>query len=310
MPTISKIFEHHIATQIQDYLQRTNVIHKTQSGFRKHHSCHTALIRLVDTWIKEIDSGKLVGTVFLDLRKAFDLVDHEILIYKLKLYHFSEQSINLFKSYLTNRQQMVKIGNVQSEMLIVKSGVPQGSILGPLLFLLYINAITFSCTQLNIDLYADDSTMFASGFKLSEIQVTLQTDLDSVEKWCILNNMSLHPKKSKCMTIGTRQRLQNINQLTLKVNETFLENVTAQKVLGVFIDNTLNWRSHIDYVCKKLNSKIQLLKRVLYFLTDDMKSLFYNSYILPVFDYCCTIWGKDNKSYINKIKNLKKELQN
>ena len=157
-----------------------------------------------------------------------------------------------------------------------------------------------------LDLYADDSTMFASGFKLSEIQVILQTDLDSVAKWCILNNMSIHPKKSKCMTIGTRQRLQNINQLTLKVNETFLENVTAQKVLGVFIDNTLNWRSHIDYVCKKLNSKIQLLKRVLYFLTDDMKSLFYNSYILPVFDYCCTIWGKDNKSYINKINNLQK----
>ena len=139
MPTISKIFERHIAEQIHRYFKDTNIIHKTQSGFRKDHSCHTALIRMIDSWITDIDSGKFVGTVFLDLRKAFDLVDHEILIHKLKLYHFSKKSLALFSSYLSNRQQSVIVKNAKSETLIMKSGVPQGSILGPLLFLLYIN---------------------------------------------------------------------------------------------------------------------------------------------------------------------------
>ena len=308
LPTISKIFERHIADQIHKYLDKTNVLHKTQSGFRKHHSTLTALTRLIDAWINDIDSGKLVGTVFLDLRKAFDLVDHDILIYKLKLYHFSEKSINLFKSYLSNRQQSVVVGNVQSNKLVMQSGVPQGSILGPLLFLLYINDMTFSCNDLNIDLYADDSTMFQSGFKILDIQTRLQKNLDEIDKWCTLNNMALHPKKTKCMVIGSRYMLQHSNQLSLKIGDTVLENVTEQKILGVYIDNMLNWHVQIDYVCKKINSKISLLKRILYLLSDDMKMLFYNSYILPVFDYCCIIWGKDNKSYINKVHKLQKRI--
>ena len=292
LPTISKIFERHIADQIHTYFHQTNIIHETQSGFRKHHSTHTALTRLIDAWINDIDSGKIVGTVFLDLRKAFDLVDHKILIHKLKLYHFSNRSVNLFKSYLANRHQSVIIGNIQSEELTMQSGVPQGSILGPLLFLLYINDIALSCKNLNIDLYADDSTMFKSGFDLSEIQSHLQTNLDNIARWCTYNNMSLHPKKTKCMIIGSKHMLQRSDQLSLKVNGTNLDNVNVQKVLGVFVDNNLNWHAHIDYVCKQINNKISLLKHILYYLSDEMKVLFYNSYIIPVFDYCCTVWGK------------------
>lgn len=104
LPTISKIFERHIANQVQDYFHSTNIIHTKQSGFRKNHSCCTALTSLIDAWVKDIDSGKIVGAVFLDLRKAFDLVDHEILLHKLNLYHFSENSIKFFKSYLSNRK--------------------------------------------------------------------------------------------------------------------------------------------------------------------------------------------------------------
>ena len=252
LPTISKIYERHIATQIHSYFENTDIIHKRQSGFRKHHSCNTALTRLIDAWIKYVDCGQLVGAVFLDLRKAFDLVDHQILIYKLKLYHFSEKTIKLFESYLSNRRQMVKVGNIQSDMLTVKSGVPQGSILGPLLFLLYINDITFSCQESNIDLYADDSTLYESGFDLSEIQNKLQSNLNSIIDWCVINNMSLHPKKTKCMLIGSRYKLKNTNMLNLRINDTILENVTVQKMLGVFIDNNLNWHAHIDYVCKNL----------------------------------------------------------
>ena len=307
LPTISKIYERHIASQLQDYFSTTKIIHKTQSGFRKQHSCQTSLTRLIDTWIKDIDNGNLVGTVFLDLKKAFDLVDHKILLYKLKLYHFSPKSISLFTSYLSKRKQQVKVGNVKSEFMEIKSGVPQGSILGPLLFLIYINNIAYLCPDLNIDLYADDSTLFKSDTELSRVESHLQSNLNCISEWCTYNNMALHPQKTKCMVIGSKQKLRGDNHLTLKVNDCILENVNSQKVLGVFIDCNLSWHTHIDFVCKNLNNKISLLKHILYYLTDDMKLMFYNAYLVPIFDYCCTIWGKSNKSYINKVNNLQKE---
>lgn len=306
LPTLSKIFERHIAEQIHQYFKETNIIHKTQSGFRKNHSCHTALTRLIDNWIKEIDSGKLIGAVFLDLRKAFDLVDHEILIHKLKLYHFSDRSINLFKSYLTNRKQSVIINNIYSEKLSMQSGVPQGSILGPLLFLIYINDICYSCENLNIDLYADDSTIFESDFKLLTIQRKLQNNINQILKWCTLNNMALHPNKTKCMILGSKQRVKSIEELSLQINDTFIENVIVQKILGVFIDNTLSWQTHIDFVCRRVNTKITLLKRIIYYIDEDTKKLFYNIYILPIFDYCCTIWSNGPQKSTKKISQLQK----
>jgi len=118
--------------------------------------------------------------------------------------------------------------------------------------------------------------------------------------------MALHPKKTKCMVIGSKQN----KQLTLRLNETVLANVICHKVLGVIIDNNLNWRQHIDNVCKALNNESSLLKHILYYLTDEMKLLYYNAYLLPMFDYCCTVWGNNNKRYINKILIFQKRAAN
>jgi len=140
-------------------------------------------------------------------------------------------------------------------------------------FFIYINDIAYSFSDLKIDLYADDSTLFRSDTNLLEIEKNLQTNLDSISKWCNINNMALHPKKTKCMIIGSKQKVCGDKQLTLRLFGTVLENVTCHKVLGVVVDNDLNWRKHIDDVCKALNNKMSLLKHILYYLTDEMKLL-------------------------------------
>jgi len=239
------------------------------------------------------------------LKKAFDLVYHTILLYKLKLYYFSPNSDLLLTSYLSNKKQQVKVGNVLSELMEIKLGVSQGSNLGPLLFLIYINDIAYSCPNLNIDLYADDSTLFKSNTELSKVESHLQSNIDCILKWCTYNNMALHPHKTKCMIIGSKQKLKINKHLKLKVNDNILENVSSQKVLGVYIDCNFCY-THIDFVCKNLNNKISLLKHILYFLTDEMKHMFYNAYLVSILDYCCTVWGKSNKNNINKVNSLQK----
>ena len=288
---------------MHDFFNVTNIIHKKQSGFRKYHSCNTALTHLMDTWLKDVDSGKYVGSVFLDLRKAFDLVDHQILIHKLKLHHFSEAAVAF-----SNRTQVVKVGNTQSDTMTITSGVPQGSILGPLLFLVYINDLADVCTDVNLDLYADDSTSYKSGSNIHEIEVTLQESLNQITNWCTTNNMLLHPTKSKCMVIGSRYKLNKINTLQLTINGTTLENVTHQKLLGIHVDNSLKWHIQIDNVCQKLNSKVNLLKRIKCYLNRHSRVLFYNAYILPIMDYCCHIWGKENKACINQIHKIQSRI--
>ena len=306
LPTLSKIFERHIALQMHTYFNKTNILHKTQSGFRQKHSCQTALIHLIDTWIKNIDEGRCVGAVFLDLSKAFDLVDHEILIYKLQLHHFSPKTLLLFKSYLSDRHQVIHSDNVTSDEMTITSGVPQGSILGPLLFLIYINDISHEILTGGIDLYADDSTLYEMNKQPCVVQRNLQINLNKLQDWCNLNNMSLNPNKTKCMMIATSYRHKNDKSLTLNLtlNGLRVELVTVKKILGIHVENSLSWNYQISTVCSKINSKIALFRRISSYLSNEMKLMFYNAYIMSNMEYCCVIWGTSSKAYtmMNKLQ--------
>ena len=304
--TLSKIFERHIALQLQYFFKKTGIIHKNQSGFRPNHSCQTALTHLIDTWLKSIDNGGYVGAVFLDLRKAFDMVDHTILLHKLKLYHFTSKALDFFESYLSNRTQLVKVENIKSKKMLVRSGVPQGSILGPLLFLIYINDLPLISSMSDIDLYADDSTLHNSSPSIVRIKSNLQYSLDIVSEWCNTNNMSLHPAKTKCMILSTNYKVKRILDMKLTLNGSVIERVNCQKILGVYVDETLSWHVHVKDVVKKLNSKLALFRRIAFFLTNEMKSLYYNAYILSAMDYCCNVWGSCHKSDLDKIIAIQK----
>ena len=305
LPTLSKLFEKHVANQLKSFFARTNILYLYQSGFREKHSCQTALIRLVDSWLADIDAGKYVGTVFLDFKKAFDLVDHKILLHKLKLYHFSNKAVNFFESYLSNRSQIVKIENVQSEKANITSGVPQGSILGPLLFLLYVNDLPL-CLSSDTDMYADDTTIHTTDVKLDCVQSKLQSDLYKVNRWCKINNMAINPKKTTCMILCTKQKHTNSKVLTLKIGNAEIENVTSQKLLGVYIDNCLTWKTHIDKTCNKLSSKLFLLRRIGSYLSLEMKQMFYTAYITPILDYGCITWQHACKSDLNRLTKIQK----
>ena len=169
------------------YLNKYQLLHKNQSGFRKNHSTELALILMTDTWLKAINEGKLVGCAMIDFRKAFDLVDHKSLLNKLDIYRFSALSLSWLKSYLSNRTQQVVINNSSSNIGDVVCGVPQGSILGPFLFVLSINDLPLSLknSPISNDLYADYTTLYSISLDKCSLETNLQKALDSVYKWCL-----------------------------------------------------------------------------------------------------------------------------
>ena len=254
LPTLSKIYERHVASQIHAYLSTFNLLHVEQSGFRQFHSCQTALTKLVDTWLREMDNGNITGVSFLDFRKAFDLVNHKILIEKLKCYNFHSSTIKWFSSYLENRSQSVQMGNAHSSLAPATCGVPQGSVLGPLLFLTYINDLPLHVKSSNLSLFADDATLHKSARTIDSINLPLNTDVEKIKKWCQENGMIINENKSKCMLLGTSQKLskENSNILTIGVNGSTLEHVDCEKLLGVYIDPSLQFSKHIDHVCRSI----------------------------------------------------------
>ena len=170
-------------------------MHKSHSGFRKHHSCNTALLNLLDKWLNSINKGELVWAIFFDLRKAFDVVDDELLLKKLSVYKFSITSLNWIKSFLTNRKQCDIDHKLRSAMQNVQAGVPQGSVLGPVVFLLFVNDLPLFINETYPELYADDATVHYADKNKNVVQTKLQNGADGFFSWCQSNNMLIHFQK-------------------------------------------------------------------------------------------------------------------
>ena len=307
LPTISKIFEKHINKHLVAFLNKYKVIHANQSGFRQKHSCQTALVKLIDQWMACIDRGDIVGSVFLDFRKAFDLVDHSILIDKLSLYKCQGPDLSLISSYLQSRQQVIDSGKGLSTPAYIKSGVPQGSILGPKLFLIFINDLPLHMEYCDIDLFADDATFHANGKTKSEVEPKLQTDGNNSKSWAKHHKMQIHYDKTSCMTLGSRHRTQNeASKLDITIDGNEIKQVDKQKLLGVYIDENLLWTTHIDYLCSTISTKISLLKQLSTYVPVKVQKLFYQGYILPLIDYGSNTWGSTSKLNIERLSKLQK----
>ena len=304
--TISKLFEKHVNSHLMGYLNKYNLIHPCQSGFRHKHSCNTALVKLIEKWMTSIDNGDIVGTLFIDFRKAFDMVDHTLLIKKLEYYKFSDVSLSWFKSYLSTRLQAIMSEQGLSEFAQILSGVPQGSILGPTLFLLFINDLPLSLNHCTADFYADDSTLHISDKNKTQIETKLQSDSDQVTNWSKNNKMPINYNKTTIMTLGSRHNICKSEKININIDNHQIDTVSSHKLLGVYIDETLSWNPHIDYLCSVITSRITLLKQLSFYVPENIQKLFYQSYILPFIDYGSNSWGSTSITNIERINKLQK----
>ena len=245
LPCLSKIFERVIANRLNEYFE--GIFHESLSAFRSGYSCQDTLLALVEKWKSTFRKNKCAGAILMDLSKAFDCMHHDLLTAKLDAYGITTNSLKLLKSYLTNRQQRVKIGNATSEWKDILKGVPQGSILGPILFNIFINDMFHFIARADLVNYADDNTICSEQPTKQQVVEVLRAELNLAIEWFTRNLMLANPQKFQALFLNCKEE-----------NFTFdLDNVTiipddVVKLLGVHLDSKLNFENHISHICKKL----------------------------------------------------------
>lgn len=303
LSAVAKIFERLITQQLETYLESNGILTEQQAGFRKKRSTQTSLLNIVNQWFINMDRGSLNGVIFLDLKKAFDCVDHSILLTKLYNYGIRGYTLDWFQSYLTNRVQMCKVDQAISNKRIIKCGVPQGSNLGPLLFLIYINDLPNCLSTSTASMFADDTNISTHDTSADGIQERLNTDLESVHQWLLANKLTLNKEKTEYMIIGSRQRLSNIiNDPKIQLGETTIKRVNHSKTLGVVVDEQLSWKKQIDNVVTKVSKGIGMMRRMKKFVPKSTLVRVYNAIILPHFDYCSLVWDNCSDYLIEKLQ--------
>ena len=295
LPAISKVLEKIIALQLSSYFEKNKLLFDNQYGFRPKHSTEHAALELIDRITNKMDTNEIHLNIFLDLSKAFDTIDHSILLNKLKYYGLKGPTLNLFQSYLSNRKQYTEIEDTTSTILPIQVGVPQGSILGPILFIIYVNDLPQCSNKFDFIMYADDTTLSSTIDSFSDINSNASADslinaeIGKVIEWLKINKLSLNKNKCKYMTFHMPKK--QIQHLTLKIDGINIEKVEEFNFLGLTMDTNLKWKKHTDKISNKCSKITGVLDRLKLLFPQEIKCLLYNSLIVPHINYCITAWG-------------------
>ena len=290
LPSISKILEKIILIQLDEHFTHNNIYFSSQYGFQKKKSTEHALLELTDRILHQMDMNNSPLTIFLDLSKAFDTLNHEILIAKLKHYGLNNSALQLCKNYLTSRKQYTQIQDAQSSQIGINIGVPQGSILGPFLFLVFVNDLPNCSDSFNFITYADDTTLISTiNHQFVDDTNSLNTELNNVYKWLCTNKLSLNISKTKSLIFHTPHR--QITPPVITINNTHVENVDTFNFLGITLDKHMTWKPHTNKVLKKIAQITGALNNLKHMIPLSAKMHIYNALIVPHLNYGVLAWG-------------------
>ena len=301
---LSKVLEKIVYEQIYSYFSRNQLFHPNLHGYRKNLSTQTALLQMYDRWVRAAAGGQLSGVVLLDLSAAFDLVDSDLLLQKLKAYGFDDDSLLWVHSYLTNRYQAVWIDHALSDFLPCKVGVPQGSNLGPLFFLIFFNDLPQSL-NCETDAYADDTTLTVSGESVEEIGAKMTENCELVSTWMAENKLKLNADKTHIMTVGTSARLQmQSSQVRVVMDGLTLEESKdkVETLLGLQIEPILKWHKQIEELLKKLKKRLTGLANLRSIIPFHLRKRITEGMFTSVLSYCLPVFGGCEKYELEALQ--------
>ena len=292
LPSVSKIYERCIYDQINDYFHP--LFSKLQCGFRKEFNAQHCLLVLVEKCREVLDKRGYAGILLTDLSKAFDCINHELLIAKLHAYGFSLESLTFIQSYLTNRIQRVKINSSFSEYSNVESGVPQGSISGPLFFNIFICDLFFDDIDIDLANYADDTTPYAYDLELDKVIESLEKNIDKLFHWFSDNFLKANPDKCHLL-INTDENV------TLKIKNETITNSSNEKLLCILFNNKFDLDEHVTSLCRKASQNLNAVARVAQYMNLAYSRLIMNAFIFSQFGYCPLVWMFHSRKVNNRI---------
>ena len=293
----SKVLERIAYDQLISYIEKHNILYNFQFGFRKGFCTEYAILETVENLKTAIHNSQITCGIFLDFSKAFDTVNHKILLDKLFKYGIRGIPRQWFTNYLSNRQQYVKINDSESSLMDITCGIPQGSTLSPLLFLLYINDLPKCSTKLHFRIFADDTNIFFSSNNPKELENIINDEMENVLQYCILNRLSINFKKTNYMIVATPRKKVNINITVCNI-----QRKSQLKYLGVFIDDHLQWGAQIQHANNKIAKNTGIIVKLRHYLPlSILKQLYYNI-IFPYLNYGLMSWGSAAKTRLSTLK--------
>ena len=311
LSNFNRIFEKLVYSRMESFIEQNNLLSPSQYGFRKAHSTQHAILDIVSTIQENMDKRLFSCGVFIDLKMAFDTVDHKILLHKLNHYGFRGVTNKWFSSYLDGRTQTTQTGSHISKRQNTTCGVPQGSVLGPLLFLIYINDIQESSDKLKLFLFADDTNAVYADKNLKSLETTVNQELSKLFDWLTANKLTLNINKTNFVIFRPAQRKLTYHPKIMIFDNDQKKNVAVEckesvRYLGVIIDNNLSWKNHIDHVAIKISRTIGLICKLRHFLPRHILLTIYRSLVTPYLTYGLIAWGQACKSHLEKLLKLQK----